>query len=122
MQIAKVQNEEHKVVLVHISCNSSILRKPRKCLFTYFSVYLQNKAVISSDNYWLITIVNYIQSHFFSSSNFDGSHVSLHQLSLWPLKCILSITISVVASFWVMALRGCLHTFCANFRRWHPSS
>ena len=28
-------------------------------------VYLQNKAVISSDNYWLITIGNYIQSHFF---------------------------------------------------------
>ena len=64
MQIAKVQNEEHKVVLVHISCNSSILRKPRKCLFTYFSVYLQNKAGISRDNYWLITIGNYIQSHF----------------------------------------------------------
>ena len=56
MQIAKVQNEEHKVVLVHIS---SILRKPRKCLFTYLCVYLQNKAVISSDNYWLITIGNY---------------------------------------------------------------
>ena len=66
MQITKVQNEEHKVVLVHILVILAYLESQENvCSHISVSTYRTKQWLAVSDNYWLITIGNYIQSHFF---------------------------------------------------------
>lgn len=61
---------------------------------------------------------DYYKWHTFSRSlKLLGSHCCLHHSSVWPLKCILSITIVVSAICFAVGVRELLTGFVANFFR-----
>ena len=147
MQIAYVQQKEKEFTSVHSPRHLPILGKPRKCLFTNFSVDLKN--YITMDNMYIICLANFLKrehacivpsknkthgelhskctdcmhAHTLSRSRkWWGSQFVRHHLSVWPFICSLSTTISTKASFLAVTVTprwlGCL----ANFLKWQPSS